>query len=621
MLQAERVTKWYGERVLFSEFSARLVPGDRVALVGDNGTGKSTLLGILAGELEPSAGKTVRPSDLRVSYLHQVARLEGEETLCGALRSAFGNLERIERALRSAEDTWSESPDDRAAAHYDELLSAFEREGGYVADARIRAALAGVGFDPTDHDRPVTELSGGEQARAALARALVSRPDVLLLDEPTNHLDFDGLDWLEGELCSYPGILVLVSHDRHLLGRVTNRTWEIDGGRMQMYRVGYAHSRQLRDADRARQQQEHDRQQDQAAQYRQFIDRHRAGQKHRQAKDREKKLARLEAEFVDAVRDRRAIALEMPTSARGGRRVLTTDGLEIGVDRPLARLPRLLLERGDRVAIVGPNGSGKTTLLRTIAGEIAPQSGSLTVGHGIRATIFRQTQEGLFGNASALETILAHTELTRSKAWSLLGRFQFSGTDVDKRMCDLSGGERSRVALALLSMMRGNLLLLDEPTNHLDLASQEALERALGAYDGTILLVSHDRALLEAVATQVWAFEDGSVHVTRSGFEDYRARQRERLADRRKAVDTAPKKRDASRAQGPVPRPSAAALDAIERRIEAFEQELDQIESQLLIATREGDAARIARLGAAHKEASEALNEQIAEWGRLAAEQ
>jgi len=624
LLQLDRVTKWYGDRTLFAGFSAQLAPGDRIALIGDNGTGKSTLLGILAEEIEPSEGHVQHGAGTRISHLPQVARLEGGASLYEELRGAFTELQEVEEQLRGSERTLSEKPTDRAAVQYEELLTAYERLGGYTADARIRAALAGVGFAAEDLQRSVASLSGGERARAALARALASAADVLLLDEPTNHLDFDGLDWLEAELSAVRGALVLVSHDRHLLDRTTNRTWEISGGRIRGYRVGYTHSRRLRNADRLRQRLQFDKQQAEAEEYREFIRRHRAGQKHRQAKDRERKLARLEENPVEAPHESRRIALDIQMGEQGGRRVAATQGFAVGFDRALFRVPELVLERGDRVAIIGANGCGKTTLLRTIAGEHAAIEGTVSLGRSIRPAMFRQTQDQLLGDKTVLATLLDRTDLTPEEARGLLGRFLFAGDDVFKRTRDLSGGERSRVALALLSVMRGNLLLLDEPTNHLDLASQDVLEQALTRYEGTLLLVSHDRALLEAVATQIWQVQAGELRVHSCGFERFRAGQR--ASDEEQTPPSARSRTRSTPASAPSVsdkrdrRRAAEALQAVEERIDAVEQTLDQIERHLLIATREGDAARIARLGAAHKEASETLNVHIAEWGKLASE-
>jgi ATP-binding cassette subfamily F protein 3 len=629
LLQVDQVGKSFGAQVLFAPFSAQVARGDRIALVGDNGVGKSTLLSILAGVEEPSSGKLHRASGLHVGYLPQVARLSGEGTLLQAMRRAFADLFAMEEELRRLEKGMAGARAEDLE-RYDALLHTFEREGGYEAEAKVRSVLAGVGFAVEEFDRPVAILSGGEEARAALARVLVEEPDLLLLDEPTNHLDFAALDWLEESLSEFQGAILIVSHDRHLLDRTATKTWEVAFSEVTLFRGGYTQSRLEREAERARRLETYKEQEATVERYRDFIRRHHAGQKHGQAKDREKKLERLEKERVERPRDADRITLSIPMGAASGKRVLVTESLEIGFSRALFSCEDLVLYRGEKVAVIGENGCGKTTLLRTITGQTAPVAGKVALGHGVRPAVFSQTQEGLDGNGTVLDLLLSRSGLSISQARGLLGRFLFSGDDALKRMKALSGGERSRIALALLSLIEGNLLLLDEPTNHLDLASQEILEQALVAYEGTVLLVSHDRALLEAVTTQVWEVRDERLRVVPRGYRAYRERggsgvaepsspparaERERKVKRQDLTPALPRPEKADRYQE---RRREEARRALEAEIEGLEERLAGLERSLAEASEEGDGLRVGELGARHAQARAALEGRVAAWERLA---
>jgi len=636
LIQVEQLTKAFGTDVLFEPFSAHVARGDRIALIGDNGVGKSTLLHLISEAETPTGGAVRMIGDVRIAHLPQLARLRDEGTLCQAMERPLERLRQIERSLRELEETMASANED-ALHRYDDLLHQFEREGGYEIDAKIRSALNGVGFGESDFDKSVAVLSGGEEARAALARVLLEAPDVLLLDEPTNHLDFTALDWLEDQLFGFPGAIILVSHDRHLLERVTNRTWEIALERVSVYRAGYAHSREIREAERERRLSTYEKQEETIERYKDFVRRKKAGGNVRQAKDREKKLERIERERVERPRDAKRISLHIQSGRPSGKRVLSMRDTAIGFDRPLFDCPDFDLYRGERVAVIGPNGCGKTTLLRTIQGEHSPLRGDVRLGHNVHLATYTQTQEGLHGTDTALEAVLSRCALTISEACGLLGRFLFSGDDVDKKMKTLSGGERSRVALALLSLVQGNLLLFDEPTNHLDLASQEILEKALVEYDGTVLLVSHDRALLEAATTQVWVVEAGQMHVNGYGYAEYKRR---RPAAPSKASKRSSGSPGSSRggSHGSVRRPAehtqatavaeknrylrareTEELRTAERAVEDLESRLARLELSLVEASEGGDTERIMSLGAEHKAAQEELDVSYALWERLLA--
>ncbi len=625
LVQLERLEKSFGAQILFYPFSAAIARGEKIALVGGNGVGKSTLLAILAGEEKPSGGNVHLSRGTTVGYLHQIARFEEGVTLIEAMNRPFATLIAMERKLRELEKKMAITDDVEMMHRYDDLLHTFEREGGYEIDARIRSVLSGVGFKADEFDKPISLLSGGEEARAALARSLVEAPDLLLLDEPTNHLDFAALDWLEDTLTEYAGALVVVSHDRHLLDHVTNRTWEIAFAEISTYRGGYTASRGQRNAQIAQRQERYDEQQATIARYKDFINRHHAGQKHRQAKDRERKLVHLEKELVDRPREARRISLSIPAGPSSGKIVLRINKLEVGYGKALFICPTISLDRGERVAIIGENGCGKTTFLKTAIGAIPPRSGDVCLGHGVRPVTYTQKQEELRGSGTVLDMILSRSTLNIGQARGLLGRFLFSGDDATKKLNALSGGERSRVALAILSLMEGNLLLLDEPTNHLDLRSQEILEQALLEYKGTIILVSHDRALLEALATQVWQIEDGSLYVFKHGFAEYRRRRARAAARQEEEIVSTP-----SHERRPPGKKSndrrdtkkrAMELARIEEEIARLEKELSQVEHALAAASDSSNSEEITRLGLRHHDLSADLEKQMHAWEQTAREE
>jgi ATP-binding cassette subfamily F protein 3 len=359
--------------------------------------------------------------------------------------------------------------------------------------------------------------------------------------------------------------------------------------------------------------------------YKDFVRRHKAGQKVRQAKDRERKLERIEKTRIERPKDSKRISLRIGISAQPGKRVLSLRNLTIGFEQPLFSVAEADVYRGEKVAIIGPNGCGKTTLLNTIIGEHPPLSGTRELGHNVRHATFSQRQEGLHGRGTVLDAVLSRASLTISEARGLLGSFLFSGDEVEKKMEALSGGERSRVALALLSLIEGNLLLLDEPTNHLDLASQEILEHAVQQYPGTVLLVSHDRALLEAVTTQVWLIEDNVLHVHGYGYTEFRRRREETTVQQKKASDE-----DRTPSQGTATRSKRNAVQSkkalaerqiLEADIEALERQIQEIEAALGEASRDGDAEAISRLGVEHMHTQQVLTGKYETWNALAEDQ
>lgn len=616
LIRVAGLEKRYGDRVVFADIAFQIARGERIALIGDNGSGKSTLLKLLAGLEEPTSGQIARARSIRIGYLPQEALLDSSRTLFAEMLQAFAPLQNQERELRQLEEELAHLPDSpELLAHYDSLREEFERAGGYRYESEIRQVLTGLGFAPADWGRPVNQLSGGERARAALAKLILERPDLLLLDEPSNHLDFAAVEWLEEYLGAWEGSSLLVSHDRLLLDRLAERTWELADGRLYKYRGNYSKYLQLRAAVEERQLELYERQQAQVAKIEEFIRRVQAGQKHKQAKDREKKLERLE--LVELPRRREKPRFSFALGRASGWEVLKLKGLTVGYPgRALFCCPDLVLHRGSRVALIGPNGSGKTTLLRTILGELAPLAGAVELGAGVTPGYFAQIQE-FDGEKTVLEAVLDGRSQPVGEARAFLGRFLFSGDEVFQHLGELSGGELSRLALARLAQTQGNLLLLDEPTNHLDISSQEVLQDALEEFEGTVLFVSHDRYLVDRLATEVWEIRDGRLRVYEGDYAYYRRRRAEEAPGAELQQPVRKRERPVRVKVKREPRREDREAELLERAA-ALEEELAQLEQALVEASYAQDLQRINGLNASFKEKREELEGVLKEWELLA---
>ena len=440
----------------------------------------------------------------------------------------FAGLRAQEQALRELEHRLAAAAA-QGSADYDELLasygqaqSAFDAAGGYDYETRISQVLGGLGFNEDVHDKPLAFLSGGERTRALLAQLILREPELLLLDEPTNHLDLEAIEWLEDTLLRWPGALIVVAHDRYFLDKVATRIWELSSGNLEAYRGNYSAYR-MQQAERVeRQRREWKAQQEYVAKTEEFIRRNLAGQRTKEAQGRRTRLERyVRDEAVARPLEEKQISLRLTAHTRSGDLVLLTKDLVAGYDEPLFRCPDLEVRRGDRVALIGPNGAGKTTFLKTILAQIPPLWGRVRLGSSVHLGYLAQAQAGLDPEQTVLDAILAIRELPTSEARNFLGQFLFSGDDVFRTISTLSGGQRSRVALARLTLQGANFLLLDEPTNHLDLPSQEILQEVLGRFPGTILLVSHDRYLVEALATHIWRLTPPELRVYKGNYTEY----------------------------------------------------------------------------------------------------
>jgi ATP-binding cassette, subfamily F, member 3 len=602
---------------LFDGVSFKVERRDRLSLAGPNGAGKTTLLRMLASEVSVDGGSLAFSKGTRVALHDQRPPLELGLSLREYVLSGAADLIALEEELRELENAMAAGRHDSGTlARYAEVQARLEHAGGYAWRERTAGVVRGLGFADTELDRSLDSFSGGELTRASLARALAGDPDLLLLDEPTNHLDVESIEWLERELQSLDAGVILVAHDRWFLETVTNAVLELSGGRS-LYFAGPWHKWRLEKAARAQQAEKTIGRLDaDITRLERFVERFRyKKQKAKQAQAKLTHIGRLEAqrgrstdELENLTAGRRTLGFDFLRPARSGRTVVEAEGLELSAgEKNLLHDVSFALERGEHVALVGPNGSGKTTLLETILDRRELRAGTARLGYGVEPAYFSQHEIELDERGSVLECTQRATGLPRPQAQSLLGRFLFSGWEEhDKPVSVLSGGERRRLALALVVASGANLLVLDEPTNHLDLESREALEAALEAFPGTVLLVSHDRALLDAVAHRTIAIEDRKLRSYEGGWAEL-VRRREERARAEEPVSKPPKQK-----AKPIPIPVRPAgptpLERLEGDIERQEQTVAELEQRL--AEDWGNA----ELLTAHRAARDELQQLLARW-------
>ncbi len=631
ILSANKLAKAYGAQDIFSDISLEIPHGAKIALVGANGVGKTTLLEVLIKLQEPTAGTVHHMKGLRIGYLPQRPPVSVQRTLWEEALSAFDALRAQEAQLAQLSEAISAA----AGAKLERLLERYGHEeqqfadaGGYTYEARARQVLRGLGFAPEDDRKPLAHLSGGQRTRALLARLLLEAPDLLVLDEPTNHLDINAIEWLEGFLKSWTGALLVVSHDRYFMDSVVSTVWEMAWGGLEVYHGNYSHYVQQRTERHARLRKEYEAQRAFIAKEEEYIRRNMAGQNSAQAKGRLRRLERLKRDnLIARPREEQHLRLQLRADLRSGDKVLRTRDLLIGYDtaRPLLGVPDITLYRGEIAALIGPNGVGKTTLLKTLLGELPPLRGEVRLGAGVQVGYFAQAHEKLNPANTVLDELLSVRNLPISKARSYLGAFLFRGDMVFRQVSTLSGGERGRLALAKLALAGSNFLLLDEPTNHLDIPSQEILQRVLAQFGGTILLVSHDRYLIDALATQVWAMEQGQMTVFEGSYREYlRAREAQRATEA-KPQAAAPQARAKARgasasAAGQTrlsPYQRRRRLEEVEAHIQRLEEQLNALIEQIEQASLQQAVARVRELGEQYAATEAALDAAMKEWETL----
>jgi ATP-binding cassette subfamily F protein 3 len=639
-VEVTQVSKSFGARQILRDVSFRVQPGDRLAVIGRNGEGKTTLLRILSGLLAPDGGRVSLPKGSRIALHDQRPPLEVEgRTLEEYVAEGMADAIAAEDELRTLEQKMQEgdhSPQVMSA--YERAHATLERAGGYHWRNWMMRVTRGLGIPDARLGDPLAVFSGGELTRASLARALVSRPDVLLLDEPTNHLDVQSTEWLEDAVAEMGCGVVLVSHDRYFLESIATAVLELDQGRSKLWPMGYSRFRKERALALEIQQKESERTAAEIARLERFVERWKAGTRSKQATSRQKRLEKIDRPEIN--RNARSLAFGFPPVATSGRIVLEAQGVEIAIgERELLSRTSLVIERGERVAVVGPNGAGKTTLLETLIGVRPPTAGRTSTGHKVDLSYYSQHDQELRGDRTIVETILAETSLTRTQARTLLGAFLFPGSLAERRVEDLSGGERRRLQLALLVALGGNLLVFDEPTNHLDAESREALEDALDAYSGTIVLVSHDRALIDAVATRTLAIEGTQLVSRDGGWGDLlqaRAEERSRVpgegagaksAQGRTGSPSRPPKKSAKAPASGVNERSAdrpgkggtgRQIRQLETKIQRLESELSAVNAELIRPEVLGDPAQLVVLSETHRRLQEEIAWALAEWEKVA---
>lgn len=621
------VTKSFGSEVIFSGVTAKIEDHDRIGLVGPNGTGKTTLLRVICGELEPDdgPGEIARGSDLSIGYQKQNCGLTFEGTIWQEMQSVFADVYALERRMKELQGQMAAGNSPALAEEYRRTEDAFLARDGYQIEVKIKTVLTGMGFAEHGFDKCVDKLSGGEQTRLAIAKLLLEAPSLLILDEPTNHLDFATLNWLEDYLSGYKGALLVVSHDRYFLDKLCNKIWELEDAALWEYKGNYTAYTKQREEQDARQKKLYEQQQAERAKLEDYVARNlvRASTT-KMAQSRQKMLERLEP--VGKPRRRLKppkIRLEFETEPV--KDVLTVENLTITVgsgekERVLLSGAEFNIQRGDKVAIIGPNGSGKTTLLRTLLSAQPPVTGRISWGRGVKRSYYDQGSDHLDQSLTVMDTMWkAYPRMYETPLRTALGAMGLTGEDAYRLVGQLSGGERARLKLAMICLAGSNVLVLDEPTNHLDLPSKEVLQQALSEYEGTLIIVSHDRYLLDRVPNRIFAIENGKLTQYKGGYGDYlkaRAEQgSEKSAPTHTKTDSEQKKQynrgKEQRREDARRRKEYAEAEAL---IHTLEEELEAAKAEMSLDSVQNDYQRLQELCTLIEEKQQLLDATLDRW-------
>lgn len=639
ILQINQLTKYFGADLILSNIKLEVQSKDRIALVGRNGAGKSTLLKIISNQLSYDSGDIIKPKDVTIGYLAQDTGLQTERSIWDEMLTVFSGLKEMENQMRTLEAKMGDPAyfEDgplyaRILKEYDEIQEAFKQKGGFQYEADIRSVLHGLRFSEFDYQTPIETLSGGQRTRLALAKLLLTKPDLLILDEPTNHLDIDTLSWLEGYLQGYPGALLIVSHDRYFLDKVVTTVYEISRKQSAKFLGNYSAYLAQKAEQYERDMKMFEKQQDEISKLQDFVQRNLArASTTKRAQSRRKQLDKMQV--MDRPQgDEKSASIMFDIDRQSGNDVLKAKDLAVSYDQsPIFRHVDLSLSRGDSVALVGPNGIGKSTLLKTLVKQLEPLEGSFSFGANVSVSYYDQQQADLTSNKTVLAELWdEYPNKMEKEIRTILGNFLFSGDDVLKPVSTLSGGEKARLALSKMMLQRSNVLILDEPTNHLDLDSKEILENALIDYPGTILFVSHDRYFINRLATKV--YELSRIGATEYlGDYDYYIEKKEESLELARLESEASSSSPVRAAQAEKEKPSyeqekeakrlerqkKRRLEEIEKEIEEIENKLEENESQLCLPEVYQAHEKVLELNTQNEELQERLMVLMEEWEEL----
>ncbi len=639
MISINNLTVAYGGFTLLNDINFHISENDKIGLVGKNGAGKSTILKLICGLQSPTSGRVAVPSGVKIGYLPQIMEHHRGKSVIDETMTAFAQMFEMEAELENITNELAQREDYESREYHDLIIRLNEVNDRLsmtrAENPRVQAerTLMGLGFKYEELDRPTETFSQGWNMRIELAKILLSKPDVLLLDEPTNHLDIESIEWLETYLKDCRSSLVLISHDRKFLDNVTNRTVEIMVGRIHDYKVPYSKYLELRKERLAQQQAAYENQQRMIEKTEEFIERFRyKPTKSNQVQSRVKQLEKLERIEVD-IEDKSALAVKFPPAPRSGDIAYKAVDLKLGYgSKVVFSDANIEVRRGEKVALVGRNGEGKTTLMRAIMGELEPMEGSSRIGHNVNIGYYAQNQEDILDKEDTVFGTLDRIAVgdIRLKLRDILAAFLFKGEDIDKKVAVLSGGERARLAMAKLMLKPYNLLALDEPTNHMDIRSKDILKQALKAYDGTIIIVSHDRDFLDGLVDKLYEFRDGHVKEHLGGVQDFLERRRiENLSELERhykieaqpVVDEVVQKKEESRQEyqakkfiSKEERKIRNRISFLEKGIEEIENKMKEIEAVLANPKPEDDVMELTR---AYLENKRELDYKMAEWEKL----